>query len=56
MGFGLADDAVGIPEHHENYSDEIYNAAIEIGEQIKRGAIVPPATADELKAYKESLK
>ena len=56
MGFGLADDAVGIPVHHENYSDEIYNAAIEIGEQIKRGTIVPPATADELKAYKESLK
>ena len=56
MGFGLADDAVGLPVHHENYSDEIYNAAIEIGEQIKRGTIVPPATADELKAYKESLK
>ena len=56
MGFGLTDDAVGIPEHHENYSDEIYNAAIEIGEQIKRGAIVPPATKDELEAYKETLK
>ena len=56
MGFGLIDDAVGIPEHHENYSDEIYQAAIEIGEQIKRGAIVPPATAKELKAYKETLK
>ena len=56
MGFGLIDDAVGIPEHHENYSDEIYEAAIEIGEQIKRGTIVPPATAAELKAYKETLK
>ena len=56
MGFGLVDDAVGIPEHHENYSDEIYQAAIEIGEQIKRGAIVPPSTPKELKAYKETLK
>ena len=56
MGFGLIDDAVGIPEHHENDSDEIYQAAIEIGEQIKRGAIVPPATPKELKAYKETLK
>ena len=56
MGFGLTDDAVGIPEHHENYSDEIYNAAIEIGEQIKRGAIVPPATKQEFEAYKEALK
>ena len=56
MGFGLIDDAVGIPEHHENYSDEIYNAAIEIGEQIKRGAIVPPANKQEFEAYKETLK
>ena len=56
MGFGLTDDAVGIPEHHENYSDEIYEAAIEIGEQIKRGVIIPPATETELEAYKASLK
>ncbi len=56
MGFGLTDDAVGIPEHHENFSDEIYDAAIEIGEQIKRGAIVPPANAGEFAAYKETLK
>lgn len=56
MGFGLADDAVGIPEHHENYSDEIYNAAIEIGEQIKRGTIVPPVSKAELEEYKASLQ
>ena len=56
MGFGLTDDAVGIPEHHENYSDEIYEAAIGIGEQIKRGTIVPPATKAELDAYKAGLK
>ena len=56
IGFGLTDDAVGIPEHHENYSDEIYNAAIEIGEQIKRGTIVPPADKEAFEAYKETLK
>ena len=56
MAFGLTDDAVGIPEHHENYSDEIYNAAIEIGEKIKQGEIDPPATKEELEAYKKSLK
>lgn len=56
LSFGLTDDAVGIPEHHENYSDEIYEAAIEIGEQIKRGTIIPPSTKAELDAYTAGLK
>ena len=56
LTFGLTEDAVGIPEHHENYSDEIYNAAIGIGEMIKNGEIDPPATARELEKYKESLQ
>ena len=56
MTFGLTDDAVGIPDHHENYSDEIYEAAIEIGDQIKRGAIIPPGTKAELEAYQQTLK
>lgn len=56
LSFGLSDDAVGIPEHHENYSDEIYNAAIEIGERIKEGEIKPPINKEEMRAYEESLK
>ena len=56
LTFGLTEDAVGIPEHHENYSDEIYNAAIGIGEMIKNGEIDPPATERELEKYRESLK
>ena len=55
VSFGLTEDAVGIPAHHENYSDEIYNAAIEIGEKIKKGEIDPPASARELEKYKEAL-
>ena len=56
LSFGLTEDAVGIPEHHENYSDEIYNAAIEIGEMIKKGEIDPPGSQIEFEKYKETLQ
>ena len=56
LSFGLTEDAVGIPEHHENYSDEIYNAAIEIGEMIKERKIKPPINKEEFKVFLESLK
>jgi basic membrane protein A len=56
LSFGLTEDAVGIPEHHENYSDEIYNAAIEIGEKIKSGEIDPPGSEIEFEKYKETLQ
>ena len=56
LTFGLTEDAVGIPEHHENYSDEIYNAAIEIGEKIKKGEIDPPANERELEKYTSTLQ
>ena len=56
LSFGLAEDAVGIPENHENYSDEIYEQALEVGEQIKAGKIKPPASMKELKQYLETLK
>ena len=56
LSFGLSEDAVGIPEHHENYSDEIYDAAIEIGEMIKERKIKPPSNKEEMKVFLESLK
>lgn len=56
LTFGLTDDAVGIPENHENYSDEIYEAAIAVGEQIKEGKIKPPGTEEELQSYVQSLE
>ena len=54
--FGLAENAVGIPENHENYSDEIYEQALEVGELIRDGKIVPPASMEELKEYLKTLK
>ena len=56
LSFGLSNDAVGIPEDHRNYSDEIYEAAIECGEKIKDGILTPPASADELAAFEEYLE
>lgn len=41
IDLGLSDDAVGIPENHDIMGDEIYNAAIEVGDKIKSGDIVP---------------
>ncbi len=55
VSYGLADGAVGIPREHPNYSDDIYNAAIEVGNQISGGTIVPPSTEDEYKAFIKAL-
>ena len=56
MSFGLTEDAVGIPENHDNYSDEIYKAAIQLGEEMRRGKIIAPATQAELQAFQASLQ
>ena len=55
LSFGLSDGAVGIPEDHHNYPDAVYEAALECGEKIKAGIIAPPATADDLAAFKETI-
>ena len=35
LSFGMAEGAVGIPEHHENYPDEIYDEAVGLCDEIK---------------------
>lgn len=45
--YGLKEGAVGIPEDHPNYSDEIYNEAMDIKDKIINGDIVPPGTKEE---------
>ncbi len=53
--YGLSEGAVGISEDHHLYSDEIYNAALEVGEKIKNGEITPPATEDDYNTYVGTL-
>ena len=56
LEFGLTEGAVGIPSEHANYSDEIYNAALKIAEDIKAGTITVPANEEEYNTYAATLK
>lgn len=56
IGFGLEEECVGIPENHENMSDEIYDDALQIAEEIKLGNIKPPSTEAEYNIFLETLK
>ncbi len=53
LSFGLTEGAVGIPDDHSNYRDEIYDSALMVEDKIKAGEIVPPASAAQ---YKEFIK
>lgn len=44
--YGLAEDAVGIPEENPNMDPAIYDKAMEVEQLIKDGTIVPPYNAD----------
>ena len=54
--FGMTEGAVGIPENHSNYRDEIYDFALIVMDKIKSGEIVPPANAEEYEAYLNLLE
>ena len=56
MSFGLTEGAVGIPEEHPNFSDEIYDEALIIADRIKSGEIDPPASEAEYAGFIESQK
>ena len=49
--FGLAEGAVGIPEGHANFSDEIYDAALRVEDDIIAGKLAPPATGEAYEAF-----
>lgn len=51
---GLKEDAVGIPTHHKNMSDEVYNDALKIEQKIKDGEIIPPYDNKTYSSYKPS--
>ncbi len=55
LSFGMTEGAVGIPENHENYSDEIYDEAIALCDEIKAGKLVPPANEEEYQAFVDGL-
>ena len=53
--FGLAEGAVGVPEGHGNYSDDIYDAALRAADDIISGKLVPPATQEAYEHFVTDL-
>lgn len=51
MSFGMTEGAVGIPEGHENYADEIYDEAIGLCDLIKAGKLIPPLNEEQYLAF-----
>ncbi len=56
LSFGLTEGAVGIPEKHDNYRDEIYDAALVVEDMIESGEIKPPAKSGEYYIFKAGLE
>ncbi len=56
LSFGLTEGAVGIPENHDNYKDEIYDSALVIEDRIKSGEIDPPANLEEYEKFMEDFE
>lgn len=51
LSFGMTEGAVGIPENHDLYPDEVYDAALLLCDQIMAGDLVPPANKEEFEAF-----
>lgn len=49
--YGLAEDAVGIPEENPNMDEAVYKDALAVEQLIKDGTIVPPYNADTYEAF-----
>ena len=55
FSFGFAEGAVGIPEHHDNYTGMIYDYAIVMIDMIKSGELVPPYNEETYYEYIATL-
>lgn len=51
LTFGLSEGCVGISEEHKNMPEDVYQDAQHIGELIRDGEIVPPASADDYEKF-----
>jgi len=49
--YGLKENCVGIPENHENFSDEVYKDVLKIREKIVTGEITPPQNESEFNKF-----
>ena len=51
LSLGMTEDCVGIPEEHSLIGDDLYNAALAIGDKIKAGDIKPPVNEEEYNSF-----
>ena len=54
LSFGMTEGAVGIPEGHANFADNIYDEALTLCDRIKAGEIVPPSNEDQYIEYESA--
>lgn len=52
---GAAEGAVGIPEAHDHYADDVYQAALALEDKIKNGEITVPASKSDFDSYKPEV-
>ncbi len=56
INLGLAENSVGISGQHTLYSEDIYNEAMELREQIIDGTLIPPSDLTEYKEFTDNLE
>lgn len=56
INLGLAENSVGISGQHTLYSEDIYNEAMKLREQIIDGTLIPPSDLTEYKEFTDNLE
>ena len=56
LDYGLTEHAVGIPEEHGNYSDEIYEEAMRLTDDISFGSLTVPKNEAEFQDFLKTLE
>lgn len=56
LNLGLSENSVGISGQHTLYSEDIYNEAMDLKDQITAGTLVPPSDLSEYKDFIDNLE
>lgn len=56
MSFGLTEGAVGIPDKHPNFRDEIYDSVLDLEDKIKSGEIKVPVNEEEYRQFLSEIE
>ncbi|MBR6391579.1 MAG: BMP family ABC transporter substrate-binding protein, partial [Lachnospiraceae bacterium] len=56
LNLGLSENSVGISGQHTLYSEDIYNEAMDLKDQIIAGTLVPPSDLTEYNEFTDTLE